>query len=67
MSIGQLTFDPIKVNVSTSLNGLRGLKGLAKIAAVDVQGGTSEGITLGIDGKSKNSSSIVAWADVAIV
>ncbi|KAG2360040.1 hypothetical protein BDR07DRAFT_173733 [Suillus spraguei] len=30
-SIGQITLDPIKVNVSTGLNGLQGLKGYATI------------------------------------
>lgn len=50
LSIGQITLDPIKVNVSTSLQGLQGLKGMATIDSVDVQGGTTDGITLGIQG-----------------
>ena len=51
MSIGQITLDGIKVNVSTTLNGLQGLKGMTTIDSVDVTGGTSEGIMLGIDGR----------------
>ena len=31
--------------------GLKGLKGLTKLNAVDVQGGAKDGITLGIDGE----------------
>ena len=52
MSIGLLTLDPIKFNVSSSLDGLQGLNGLTTIEAVDVQGGTEEGILLGINGSS---------------
>ncbi|KAJ6607775.1 hypothetical protein B0H10DRAFT_2227490 [Mycena sp. CBHHK59/15] len=48
MSIGQITLDPINVNVSTSLKGLQGLKGMATIESVDVQGGTTDAITLSI-------------------
>lgn len=50
MSIGQITLDPIKVNVSTSLLGLQGLKGLTTIDSVDVMGGTAQGINLDING-----------------
>lgn len=50
MAIGNITLDPINVNVSTSLKGLQGLKGMATIESVDVQGGTTDGITLGIQG-----------------
>jgi hypothetical protein len=55
-SIGQITLDHINVNVSTSLKGLQGLKGMATIESVDVQGGTTEGITLGITGQFAPSS-----------
>ncbi|PSS30972.1 hypothetical protein PHLCEN_2v2497 [Hermanssonia centrifuga] len=51
MSIGQITLDPIKVNVSTQLLGLQGLKGLTTIDSVDVLGGTPDAINLGISGK----------------
>lgn len=50
LSIGTLTLDPIKFNVSSSLNGLQGLDGRTTIDAVDVQGGSSEGILLNING-----------------
>lgn len=50
MGIGQITLDPIKVNVSTSLNGLQGLKGFTIIKNVDVQGGTTNAINLAING-----------------
>lgn len=52
LSIGQITLDPIKVNVSTSLQGLQGLKGMTTIENVDVIGGTQTGINLGIEGKT---------------
>ncbi|KAK7064212.1 hypothetical protein R3P38DRAFT_3165227 [Favolaschia claudopus] len=48
MGIGNITLDPINVDVQTSLKGLQGLKGMATIETVDVKGGTSDGITLGI-------------------
>ncbi|KAG6908393.1 hypothetical protein DXG01_004822 [Tephrocybe rancida] len=48
-SLGQITLNAIKVNVSTSLNGLQGLKGLTTIKSVDVQGGTQDAINLGIE------------------
>lgn len=56
MSIGTITLDPIKVNVSTSLGGLQGLKGLTSIESVDVKGGTTDGIDLGIDGSFLSSA-----------
>lgn len=49
-SIGQITLDPINVNVTTSLNGLQGLKGMTNIETVDVTGGTLQGISLAIQG-----------------
>jgi hypothetical protein len=49
-SLGQITLDSIKVNVSTSLNGLQGLKGFTTIKSVDVQGGTQNAINLAING-----------------
>ncbi|KAL0956087.1 hypothetical protein HGRIS_002255 [Hohenbuehelia grisea] len=58
MSIGQITLNPIKVNVSTSLQGLRGLKGFTTIESVDVRGGTSEGITLAINVTIFNPSNL---------
>ncbi|KAG1742190.1 hypothetical protein EDB19DRAFT_1702736 [Suillus lakei] len=58
MSIGQITLDPIKVNVSTSLNGLQGLKGYTTIGAVDVMGGTQQALNLSIDVSIYNPSSL---------
>lgn len=49
-SIGQITLDPIQVNVTTSLAGLQGLKGLTTIESVDVLGGTQQALNLGING-----------------
>lgn len=40
LSIGQLTLDPIQFNVTSGLEGLRGLKGDTVITGVDVVGGT---------------------------
>ncbi|KAI6098953.1 hypothetical protein EDD16DRAFT_1718222 [Pisolithus croceorrhizus] len=49
MSIGQITLNPIKVNVSTSLKGLQGLKGHTTIGSVDVLGGTAQSLNLSIE------------------
>ncbi|KAF8891683.1 hypothetical protein BD779DRAFT_1661547 [Infundibulicybe gibba] len=57
-SLGQITLDPILVNVSTSLNGLQGLKGMTEIKTVDVQGGTEDAITLAIDVSIFNPSNL---------
>ncbi|KAG1838827.1 hypothetical protein DFJ58DRAFT_845939 [Suillus subalutaceus] len=48
-SIGQITLDPIKVNGSTSLNGLQGPKGYTTIGAVDLMGGTQQALNFSID------------------
>ncbi|KAG1785555.1 uncharacterized protein HD556DRAFT_110398 [Suillus plorans] len=58
MSIGQITLDPIKVNVSTSLSGLQGLKGYTTIGAVDVIGGTQQALNLSIDVSIYNPSNL---------
>ena len=50
MSIGQITLDPIKFNVTSGLDGLQGLKGQVDIGTVDVLGGSSGAIHLGIPG-----------------
>ena len=50
MSIGQITLDGINVNVSTFLKGLQGLNGFTTINNVDVTGGTTDAINLGIEG-----------------
>lgn len=51
-NLGAITLDPIKVNVTTHLNGFQGLKGMSTIDSVDVTGGISEGINLAIQGRS---------------
>jgi hypothetical protein len=48
-TLGQIILDPIKVNVSTSLRGLQGLRGMATIDGVDVLDGTEDGIVLAIN------------------
>lgn len=58
LSIGQLTFDPISFNVTSRLDGLRGLKGATVINSVDVVGGTSEAILLGINVSIHNPSNL---------
>ncbi|KAF7298203.1 hypothetical protein HMN09_01042200 [Mycena chlorophos] len=58
MAIGNITLNPIKVNVTTSLKGLQGLQGMVTIGNVDVQGGTTEGITLSIDVAINNPSNL---------
>jgi hypothetical protein len=57
MSIGQVTLNPIKVNVSTSLLGLKGLNGLTTIEHVDVVGGSTSAINLNISGNSRTGFS----------
>ncbi|KAI0063538.1 hypothetical protein BV25DRAFT_1915044 [Artomyces pyxidatus] len=58
MSLGQLTLDPINFNVSTGLWGLKGLQDLVEIDGVDVLGGTSEAMTLGINVSITNPSNL---------
>ncbi|KAF5389363.1 hypothetical protein D9757_004389 [Collybiopsis confluens] len=58
LSIGQITLDPIKFDVPSSLLGLRGLDGLTTINGVDVIGGTTEGITLNINVTINNPSNL---------
>ncbi|PFH51992.1 hypothetical protein AMATHDRAFT_74502 [Amanita thiersii Skay4041] len=58
MSIGQITLDPIKVDVPTTLKGLNGLNGLVNINGVDVTGGTTDFIDLKINVTIVNPSSL---------
>lgn len=62
MSVGILTLNPIKVNVTTSLQGLRGLDGLVVIDTVDVTGGTEDAIVLDIGVTITNPSNL--WLNV---
>ncbi|KAL1743139.1 hypothetical protein HDZ31DRAFT_83635 [Schizophyllum fasciatum] len=62
MSVGVLKLDPIKVNVSTSLQGLRGLDDMVRIHNVDVTGGTKDAIVLAIDVSIHNPSNL--WLNV---
>ena len=55
MSIGQITLDPIKFNVTSGLSGLQGLKDMVKIGTVDVVGGSTEAIHLAIPGACRIS------------
>ncbi|KAF9222628.1 hypothetical protein BS17DRAFT_802839 [Gyrodon lividus] len=66
-SMGQITLDPIKVNVTTSLNGLQGLNGYTTIGSVDVLGGTQQALNLGIDVTIFNPSSLqLATGDLTL-
>jgi hypothetical protein len=58
MSLGTLTLDPIKFNVSSGLWGLRGLRGLVSIDGVDVLGGTQEAMSLAINVTIDNPSNL---------
>lgn len=58
MSIGQITLDPIKFNVTSGLSGLQGLKDMVKIGTVDVLGGSTEAIHLAIPGRCRISVSV---------
>ncbi|KAI0298570.1 hypothetical protein BC826DRAFT_1096594 [Russula brevipes] len=58
MSIGTLTLNPIKFNVSSGLWGLKGLKGLVSIDGVDVLGGTQDALSLGTNVTIDNPSNL---------
>jgi hypothetical protein len=58
MSIGTLTLDPIKFNVSSGLWGLKSLKGLVSIDGVDVLGGTQDALSLSTNVTIDNPSSL---------
>jgi hypothetical protein len=58
MSIGTLTLDPIKLNVSSGLWGLKGLKGLVTINGVDVLGGIQDALSLSTNVTIDNPSSL---------
>ncbi|EJD03283.1 uncharacterized protein FOMMEDRAFT_168292 [Fomitiporia mediterranea MF3/22] len=58
LSLGQVTLDPIKFNVTSGLDGLRGLQGDTTITGVDVLGGTTDGITLAINVSIFNPSNL---------
>ncbi|KAI9442265.1 hypothetical protein H4582DRAFT_1809416 [Lactarius indigo] len=58
MSLGTLTLDPIKFNVSSGLWGLKGLQGLVRIDGVDVLGGTQEAMSLAINVTIDNPSNL---------
>jgi hypothetical protein len=58
MSIGTITLDPIKFNVSSGLWGLKGLRGLVSIDGVDVLGGTQEALLLGTNVTITNPSNL---------
>ncbi|KAA1471743.1 hypothetical protein DENSPDRAFT_133322 [Dentipellis sp. KUC8613] len=58
LSIGTLTLDPINFNVSSGLDGLQGLQNLVTIGGIDVIGGTSDGLTLGINVSIENPSNL---------
>jgi len=55
LSIGQITLNPIKVNVSTQVLGLQGLEGMTLIEGVDVVGGTTDHINLNVNGNYLHS------------
>ena len=59
MSIGTLTLDPIKFNVSSGLWGMKGLKGLVSIDGVDVLGGTQDALSLSTNVTIDNPSSLI--------
>src|SRR5262249_44022135 len=59
MSVGQITLDNIKVNVTTKLKGLQGLKGRTTIQNVDVTGGKKDqGVELAINVTIDNPSNL---------
>ncbi|KAI0035854.1 hypothetical protein K488DRAFT_76325 [Vararia minispora EC-137] len=68
LSIGQVTLDAIKFNVSSGLFGLQGLKNRVQITGVDVTGGTTDGIQLAINTTIQNPSNLnLNTGDLSIV
>ncbi|KAI0643298.1 hypothetical protein C8Q79DRAFT_1012595 [Trametes meyenii] len=67
MSIGQVTLDPIKFDVTSGLDGLQGLDNLVNIGGVDVVGGTEDAINLGINVSIFNPSNLqLATGDLVL-
>ncbi|KAF9484472.1 hypothetical protein BDN70DRAFT_122528 [Pholiota conissans] len=67
MSLGKITLDGINVNVSTTLNGLHGLKGSTTIDNVDVIGGSTSGIELDLQVTIVNPSNLdLALGDLTL-
>ncbi|KAI0668274.1 hypothetical protein C8Q78DRAFT_1081656 [Trametes maxima] len=58
MSIGQVTLDPIRFDVTSGLDGLQGLDNLVNIGGIDVVGGTEDAINLGINVSIFNPSNL---------
>jgi len=58
LSIGTVTLDPIKFNVSSGLSVLKGLRGLVSIDGVDVLDGTQGALSLGINVTIDNPSNL---------
>ncbi|KAI0305626.1 hypothetical protein B0F90DRAFT_1815219 [Multifurca ochricompacta] len=58
LSVGTLTLDPIRFNVSSGLWGLRGLRGLVSIEGIDVLGGTQDALSLGTNVTIDNPSNL---------
>ncbi|KAG8833980.1 hypothetical protein FRC17_009762 [Serendipita sp. 399] len=58
LPIGTITLDPIKFNVTSTLDGLQGLNGYTHINGVDMTGGTSDYLELSIDVNIYNPSSL---------
>ncbi|KAG8787307.1 hypothetical protein FRB91_009037 [Serendipita sp. 411] len=58
LPIGTITLDPIKFNVTSTLDGLQGLNGYTHINAVDMKGGTPDYLELAIDVNIYNPSSL---------
>jgi len=59
LSIGQLTLNPINFNVTSNLDGLRGLQNDTIISSVDVVGGTHDAILLAINVSIFNPSNLI--------
>ncbi|KAM5540830.1 hypothetical protein V8D89_005474 [Ganoderma adspersum] len=57
-SIGQITLDPIKFNVTSGLSGLQGLRSLVEIGHVDAIGGSTDAIHLNIPVNIHNPSNL---------
>ncbi|KAI0049858.1 hypothetical protein FA95DRAFT_1604022 [Auriscalpium vulgare] len=58
MALGRLVLDPIKFNVTSGLKGLQGLQNMVTIGGVDVIGGTSDAMLLGINVSITNPSNL---------
>ncbi|KAH7108191.1 hypothetical protein BKA62DRAFT_764259 [Auriculariales sp. MPI-PUGE-AT-0066] len=67
LPIGKIILDPIKFNVTSSLNGLQGLKNFVVVKTIDVVGGTADHMNLALSLGIYNPSNLnLATGDLTL-